>query len=83
MEIHQFITWVRKDYYIIILCLVVLLGCFVTLFNVQTIMDSCNDHWQKNIELRYGGNAFESFDRNRDFVVPFSGQNWTNGPAQN
>ena len=42
---NGFVAFVKKDFIVIIICLLVLLGCMFTLYNVESYKDKCNTYW--------------------------------------
>lgn len=44
------LVFIRKDFPIIILCLLVALFCVYTLYNVESYKEACNDYWVDALE---------------------------------
>lgn len=47
MEINtnKIIEYIKKDFLIIIVCLVCLLVCMYALYNIKAVEQRCNQHW--------------------------------------
>jgi len=41
------IKWIRKDIYIIILCLIAMLVCITAYMNTAIVLDKCNSQWEE------------------------------------
>jgi len=60
METHQenkmnkekLLSFIKRDFVYIVLCLIVLLACAYTLYAVGDYQQTCNQHWSKQFEKR-------------------------------
>lgn len=49
---HKIMAFIRKDFWIIVVCLLVLMICLYSLYSIREYQYQCNEHWKKQVEER-------------------------------
>lgn len=79
--IELFLDWIRKDAFIIIICLIAILICAFSLYNIESYKHKCNSHWNYYFEkcgclcLPLDSGEPKNFTQNFTIEFPF----WDNG----
>ena len=75
---NKLIKWIKKDYVIIIICLLCLLGCLYTILTIGEYQEQCNQYWETQLEQCECKNYIQEFDTNFSITMNYEGAK-TNG----
>ena len=53
MKEKKLLDWLKRDFYVIIVLLVALLGCLYTLYYSQEAIQGCNEHWVQEFKDKH------------------------------
>ena len=74
---NRLIKWIKKDFIVVTICLVCLLGCLYTLLTIGEYQNQCNEYWIKQIKQCQCDNYVKEFDTNFSFTMDYGDE--TNG----
>ena len=49
ISIKTILNYIQKDLFIILVCLITILGCMYTLYTVESYKQDCNNYWESFI----------------------------------
>jgi len=63
------VDWVKKDFIIIIVCLMAMLACLYTIYMAKDYNQQCNEHWAEQWnEKCVNAHPYETFNENFSIV---------------
>jgi len=58
--------WIKKDFWIILLCMITILICIITMINTERVVEKVNQHWFEEMKTC---NCFCDNGNNYDFRI--------------
>ena len=69
---NKLIKWFKKDFVIIIICLLCLLACVYTILTVGEYQEQCNTYWETQLENCECSNYITTFDTNFSLTMNYN-----------